>query len=158
MNDFIAKPFEEYELINVIAKWLKIDASLSDTIKSEVLINSTELFNLDKLRKISRGDEKFVRKMLQIFVQETTQALEEINTANAKHDYKKVRALAHKIKPSVANMTIDSIKEDVLQLENFDAAITSAEQVTAQVNKITAVLNQVFEQIKIMNSESVFIS
>ncbi len=74
--------------------------------------------------------------------------LEEIKTARQQNDFKKINDIAHKMKTSLRNLPINSIKDEVLQLEAFNIAESNPEQSTELINKIDLVLNQVIEQIK----------
>src|SRR6185436_3692555 len=69
MNDYLSKPFDEEDLIRLIAKWLGRETHFSSA--KPAIITDTPLYDLDKLKQITRGDEKFIVKMLQIFIRET---------------------------------------------------------------------------------------
>ena len=154
MNDFVNKPFEEEELVQKIIKWLEIDATVTLAEKEIIKAGGEKLFDLSKVEKISRGNKDFIKKMLQIFCKETLQSLQEIKTAREVNDYKKINDTAHKMKTSVSNLSINSIKEDVLQLEAFDIIKNDPAQLTELISKIDLVLNQVIEQLKKSEAEN----
>jgi CheY-like chemotaxis protein len=134
MNDFLGKPYEEEDLIAKIATMLNLyvvnkslpnDDSELVSIKEtkenlDTLPSSAPLFNLAKLEKLSRGDEAFMERMLEIFIREVPATVVKLQEAIQRNDLPEVKALAHRLKPSINDMGIVSLKE-ILQ-DTEDAA------------------------------------
>lgn len=134
MNDFLGKPYDEGELISKIAVMLKLpevcnpqsefyqENTCNHAVPTTVEIETftTPLFNLTKLEKLSRGDDDFMSRMLGIFMREVPVTVEKLNDAIKRSDLSEVKALAHRLKPSINDMGISSLK-DILQ-ETEDAA------------------------------------
>ncbi len=119
MNDYVTKPFEEkllYDAINV-----QINASYIQKEHAALLagINEQNLYSLEKLEKISRGNQDFVREMVNIFMKNTPNTLDEIHLAFKEEDYMKVSKLAHRLKPSIGNMGIEGLKGAALEIEQY---------------------------------------
>lgn len=117
MNDYIAKPFKEEEFLKIIAKWLgrhietkTIDAALPST---------AELYSLSKLEEISRGNKEFVKRMVKLFLEQVPVATEEIVYAYQHHELDKVKAIAHRIKPTIDNMEIHSLRNEIREIETL---------------------------------------
>lgn len=86
--------------------------------------------------------------MVQIFIRETVTAVEQIKEAHTNNDVEKIRLTAHRIKPSVHNMGINSLTEDILKLESFDIAISGKESLLSLINKLDEVINKVVMQLE----------
>ncbi|MFZ4769178.1 MAG: response regulator [Ferruginibacter sp.] len=117
MNDYLSKPFGENQLINIVSKWL---SKVEITAESTSLQKEKEhvyLYDLSKLRDIARGDEAFVEKMVLLFIQESTTALEEIQVAYKEGNWLSVRRIAHRIKPSIDNLGIYSLVNEIREIE-----------------------------------------
>jgi HPt (histidine-containing phosphotransfer) domain-containing protein len=71
------------------------------------------------LRDISRGNEAFVSKMIDIFCDQTPPLVEDMIKAYHDRDFEQMGSLAHKIKPSIDNLKIDSLKQVVRDIENI---------------------------------------
>ena len=110
-------------------------------------VSGGNLFNLAKLENVSQGDLKFVQKMIGIFTTETKTALKDINKAFENSDIKTINYVAHKIKPSIIFMGIESLKETVLKLEKFPAPENSTEELGALIIKLENVLHTVFGEL-----------
>ncbi|NBG67360.1 PAS domain S-box protein [Acidiluteibacter ferrifornacis] len=116
MNDTVRKPFEEREILETLMQWLG-KSTLPKADNKEPVLTHKALYTLEKLSTISRGDQIFISKMVAIFIQQTSSAIEEMKEAEATNDYDRIRKLAHKLKPSLDNLQINSLKETVRKLE-----------------------------------------
>ena len=150
MNAFIGKPFDENELIETIArltKGVQITGKGGGETKKDEL--PATLYDLSKLWDISRGKHSFVEKMVNIFITETANAVRDMKDAYEKNDVEKISSIAHKIKPSLYNLNINSIREDILKLELFGKDGGGAEKdIKTLVDKVETVLTAVIEQMR----------
>ncbi|MFC2102138.1 PAS domain S-box protein [Bacteroidota bacterium] len=145
MNDFLSKPFEEADLISILAKWLKIPVSFSEVTnetKADVL-----LYSLKKLEDIGQGNNDFIKKMLMMFVEDIPEAVKEIQDAWVDGNIETVRAIAHRIKPTIDNLSIDSLKEDIRKIESLASAGEKNEILDGLVKKLSDVIAQVTKNI-----------
>jgi PAS domain S-box-containing protein len=113
MNDYITKPYDENEFFRKIE--FVMQNSLS--IQSATIL---PLFKLDTIQKMSRGNNDFVLKLLIIFVQTATNNIEDIKECINNNDWNRMKSIAHKIKPSIDQFDIITLKEIVRWLENYD--------------------------------------
>ncbi|MBG9376713.1 PAS domain S-box protein [Panacibacter sp. DH6] len=149
MNDFLVKPFEEEELVQMLAKWLGINSLYEQTNNQagSASLVSEPLFSIENLKNISRGNKEFIEKMLTIFVKEVKLALQEIRLAEESSNIDKIRSTAHRIKPSLTNMAVNAIRQEILDLEVFELAGEKLSQLPEMINKVENVLTDVIEQI-----------
>lgn len=106
MNDYLSKPFEEEDLVRLIAKWLGRETHFGPA--KTTTPTATPLYDLDKLKQITRGDDKFIIKMLQVFINETSSGMASLERAFEEKDIKQVQFLAHRMKSSLNNLNIFS--------------------------------------------------
>ncbi|QEC66646.1 PAS domain S-box protein [Panacibacter ginsenosidivorans] len=147
MNDFLIKPFEEEELVQILAKWLGIKNVFSNKDENRKHESNPVLFSIENLKNISRGNKEFITKMLNIFVKEIGLALQEIRAGEQNNNIEKIRSTAHRIKPSLSNMAVDSIRDEILQLEVFDLSGKELVQFPEIINKVEHVLTTIIEQV-----------
>jgi PAS domain S-box-containing protein len=149
MNDYVVKPFEEKTLINALNKSLShyqleyLDKTGANTVD----IDASQLYDLSKLKEMSRGNAPFVVKMLQIFVSLTTKSIEDMQVAWGNKDIDRLRQIAHKIKPSIDDMGIQILKNDIRAMEQFPAD-QAADMMQPLVQKVTVVLQQVVQAVQ----------
>jgi PAS domain S-box-containing protein len=114
MNDYITKPFDESILIETIAKHTLGKKTENTNLNS----SSTKLlYNLSTLQEMSKGDKNFVIKMITIFTNQIIETLKTIDNALLDNNFNELARLIHKIKPSVENLAIESILDDIKYLE-----------------------------------------
>lgn len=112
MNDYVTKPFEEKELFDTIVKQVQSASPLAPRTARPIDAS----YDLSKLIELSRGDEEFVRNMVDIFLQHTPAAVDEMSEGLENSDYLSVAKIAHRIKPSIESMGIsqlDGVAKDI---------------------------------------------
>ncbi len=118
MNDFLTKPFEEKQMIQMMTNWIqnkKADGSG---------IIGGKIYDLSKMYELSRENDGFVQKMVGIFIDQLPPAITEMETAFEQKDFGKIAGIAHKIKPSFFNLGISSAKQPLLDIEEMSKADT----------------------------------
>ncbi|PBQ34514.1 hypothetical protein CNR22_22940 [Sphingobacteriaceae bacterium] len=112
MNDCVTKPYEEKLLVDSIFKQVELHKAEFPQTQGE-----QKLYTLDKLRTLARGDRNYVRKMIGIFIEQCSVSMEQINAAMAIKDLPTVGKIAHRIKPSIDGMNIQSLKAEISEIE-----------------------------------------
>lgn len=143
MNDFLSKPFNEYGLLHMVGKWLGRDTSQSLSTK-KIHATPTPLFDLAKLKAISRGSDEFVNNMVNLFVEKTPPILVQLEEAWTRQDHVTIAELAHRLKTSINIMNIPSVDDDIAQLEVLH--IKSLDEGTILLH-VTHLKNVVYEAI-----------
>ena len=92
--------------------------------------------------------------MLNVFTRETQNSLDQLTQAYSNNDIKKINATAHRLKASVADMSVKSISEEIVQLEFFDDTKDDPAQLQQLLNKTNQVLTKVLEGIHNMLQEN----
>lgn len=59
------------------------------------------LYDLSKLKQISRGNKAFEQRMILLFLDQNPRLMEEMVQAFAQEEFTTVKAIAHKLKPSM---------------------------------------------------------
>lgn len=131
MDDYLTKPFEEIALLNAIANFSK---HIDTTKPKEVSYDLTTLIN------ISKGNNQFVQKLIKIFVTQTTEILEKIDMYLETNNFAEIKKQAHKLKPSVKTLGLNSIAEQLQEMENAESE--------AEVYEITNIYNQIKPLLK----------
>ncbi len=149
MNDYISKPFKEEDLVSKLQKY----APLEQKRASKTLLKSSKmntLYDLSTLESSSGGNTAFVKKMIQLFVDETPGSIEKIKKGLVQQDYAQIRSAAHKIKPSFQILNIIELKEDIKQLELMASTPQESnfkEKIEHLVKKLTDRMPSVFEAL-----------
>lgn len=149
MNDYVTKPFSEEALLEILNKYSPqnfhhLQQHQEDEAEKEVL-----LYDLTSIRKLSRGNEDFVKKMISIFVEQVEALLPDVNQLFLIHDYDEISRRIHKIKPSVESIGVFNILDEVKFLEfKSKEEEPNHKELTELFSEIEKVLSQVVEQLK----------
>lgn len=153
MNDFITKPYDEQDFFRKIEHVLSLSYDVLKTEKVDhggqgVSNDQLPLYDLAQIQQMSRGNDDFVSKMINIFIKLTEENTVKLNDALANDDIETIKKLAHKIKPSIDQMGITSLKEVVRIVEKFNIDTDSKAELDLHVHKIVKTLNAVAEALK----------
>ncbi len=163
MDDCVTKPYTEEHLYEKIVKALAKDRTepVKDIIipasasAAEALTEKIEeakqpneqpqpepaakLYDLSIIESISKNNQDFVNKMIVMFCDITGQDMNKIHEAAEKEDWNAVGQLAHKLKSTVGNMGVETLREPLRLLEHKEAT---------DPNAIIAELDKEFELVK----------
>ncbi|WP_116106312.1 PAS domain-containing hybrid sensor histidine kinase/response regulator [Lewinella sp. IMCC34191] len=145
MNDYVTKPFEEHALFDTLAHQLR------DRIQTEnTTVDYTGgSYDLTDLHKLSRGDDAFVRKMIEIFVEQTPAALHEIREALGQRDYLTISKVAHRIKPSISSMGVGQLDGVAKDLEDYaKSSQVDVDELTNKIAFFSSTLTTVVEKLR----------
>ncbi|MBL7922241.1 MAG: PAS domain S-box protein [Bacteroidia bacterium] len=148
MNDYLTKPFEESEFLKLISKYTNTSIVKMPEIKNDIVKDvTTKLYDLDKLKELSRGDEKFIKKMISLFIEQAKVSLNEINSAYQINDHDSIHKVAHRLKPSIDNMDIDSLKKEVRELEGIVKNPIPGNELKLLIEYLNTTLTKVLEAL-----------
>ena len=165
MNDYLIKPYREVDLYNKIGSYVNyVPQSISQNLEKEKMneqlkdieimneINSTQsdsivpLYDLKQISEIGRGDVGFIQSMTRIFKGVANQAIIQFRNNLDANDIESIRKLAHKIKPSIDNMMIVSLKDKIRILEKFGIEENDFE-LENLIDEVCDVLQQVVDDL-----------
>jgi CheY-like chemotaxis protein len=145
MNDYIAKPYEESVLFEVLSLYRP-----GAPEKLNVAGDNEATYDLRTLRELSNGEESFVKEMIQLFIDQALKASGEIKTAFEENDFKTVAASAHRMKASIDSLAIMALREPIRELESSAlAGAPSKAALLSLVERVTYLLEHVAEKLKV---------
>lgn len=115
MDDYLAKPLKEADLAQALMRWLPDRAGPatkpSGTLSAAAEAASEGCFDIEKLRRICRNDERQVTEMLRLFINSTEDLLANLAHAVESRDAVQTARQAHQIKGAAAYMGAESMTE-----------------------------------------------
>ncbi|MEM9888091.1 MAG: response regulator [Bacteroidota bacterium] len=150
MNDYIVKPFDENQFIKTILKYHPTKSrQASNNVRNESKSKTQSiLYDLSKLKEMSRGNKKFIQKMLRLFIELTPKSIENLSNALKANDLVSIKKIAHKLKPSIDHLNISSIKTAIRSLESDSISHQSRTELGDLVHFVITTLEQSIAQIK----------
>jgi PAS domain S-box-containing protein len=153
MNDFLPKPFNEQKLFMIISNNLKTGAPAPTSkpmkeLNTPVTGSEEKLYDLNMVKTISGGDESFVKRMVQLFVDTVPPSLTDLQKETAQQNWLQVSKLAHKMKATIDSMGITQIQEVVRKIETNGKKGEELDKIPEQVQEVITVLEACMNQLK----------
>jgi len=153
MNDYLSKPFEENTLIKMISDWVikrpvhpdagPNMAAVAKSLPSATEPHPTPLYDFHRLEAVSHGNDGFKKKMIQLFINQAPAAIVELKAASASQDLQAVFQKAHFLKPILHNFCIDSLHDEIRELESL--ALTN--RPSSRIDEIIQLLSDVITDV-----------
>lgn len=147
MNDYLSKPFAEFDLIKICAIWLGKKINFSETEKAEIMSNDN-LYDLSYLNEISRGDNDFLKKMIELFIEQIPASILAMQTAYTNGDLAAVKALAHRTKSSIDTLLIKTLHSEIREIEALAADGQAGARMEELLQRLAEIIPKVIEQLK----------
>jgi PAS domain S-box-containing protein len=152
MNDYISKPFDENKLHLKICRALSKTARAADFLKENgsdgVSTASKRVTNLAYIEKIANGDQQFVLRMINVFLNQTPLMLDSMTTHLENRDWKGLKAIAHKVKPSVAFMGITEMEQLIGNIEDSAQHETFTDEIGSMLESARNICNEALEELR----------
>jgi len=105
-------------------------------------------YDISEIKKISRGNEGFVQKMLRMFIEQVPVHLAEMKEHFKNNELITVGEIAHRIKPTIDNMGIVSSKETIREIEKIGKSGTDNGSLLQLIQKVEKDIGLAVEAIK----------
>jgi HPt (histidine-containing phosphotransfer) domain-containing protein len=132
-----------------VGKWLRKEIHTKES--TTVSTASQALYDLTKLEAIAKGNKLFVNKMVNLFKEQAPATLLEMEEAFTQDNFEKVGKLAHRLKPSIDNMGISSLKETIRDIETNAIAYGRSEKMSSLIDQTK---NCILQVVNTLNNES----
>jgi CheY-like chemotaxis protein len=136
MNAVLTKPFQEAELLDLIARFAPQGRP------------EGPLVDLSKLQDIARGDQAFVRRMIDLFIEQAPKTIDEMQRALAANEPLLVGDLAHRLKSSVDSLGARTLHELVRSIESAGRSMVSVDELREPVQRLTVELERVLGELQ----------
>lgn len=121
MNDYLAKPVAQRELIATMKKWLTLNAEVKSGLSEPLADIWGEKLDLNILKTLRNlGDELLFRSLLQMYIESVPPKLVSIDMAFQHKDIKALKFGAHNLKSASASLGAITIRNICQQIENIE--------------------------------------
>ncbi len=154
MNDYLSKPFTEANLFDVIKRNLPTNGT-GETAPAPA--NSTpantppateRLYDLTMVKSVSGGDDAFIKKMVQLFIETVPPGLADLHDALNKQEWPRMGKIAHKLKSTIDSMGISVLKDDIRLIENNGKLEKDTAELAPLVTRVSDTIGQCIDQLK----------
>ncbi|AMR28032.1 hypothetical protein A0257_13655 [Hymenobacter psoromatis] len=154
MNGFLAKPFQEMQLLQLLADWVlpptgaPMPLALADVAPepAETARPPLSLYSIDDLLKAGQGDAEFVVSMLHTFVESCEEALLDLRRGLDEASLELLKTTVHTLKPSLQHLNAWQVLPPVEKLDKWDGHFVLA-PLLELVDQVAQLLEEVLAQI-----------
>ena len=104
--------------------------------------------NLSYLKRIAEGNDAFVIEMIEMFLNKTPLALEQMNECYRKKNWEELRKIIHRIKPSFAYVGMQDIQNILSKIELWNDEKGDMEFVSGLLNEVGLDSLKAFELLR----------
>jgi PAS domain S-box-containing protein len=111
-------------------------------------VNPNKL-NLSFLKKIAEGNQAFIIEMIEMFLNKTPEALEQMNDCFQKQNWEELKKIAHRIKPSFAYVGMQDLQSTLATIEKCSDTQEDRKVVSDLLKKVEIASNHAFELLRV---------
>jgi HPt (histidine-containing phosphotransfer) domain-containing protein len=111
-------------------------------------LSPNTLYDLQLIHKMCRGDEKKIAKMMEVFINQTSEAIQEIMTAFSEKDFLRIEKLIHKIKPTLTYFGTATLEQEFLNLDDLLNKKSDLSELELKILNINTLITKVVEEMK----------
>ena len=154
MDDYISKPFDPFDLKQKIVALSKkttganCEYQIPEETTAAATATATKLTNLDYLRELSENNESFFRDFINLFLNNTPETLQDLNTQLANKNWEGVRQAAHKVKPSLNYLGLKDAQKVAASIEENALNKSNLESIPEMVNTLNTICNAAFAELE----------
>ena len=152
MNGYLAKPFQEAQLLQVLSDWLLPAGSsgapyLALAAPEVPATHASGLYSIDDLLKAGQGDPEFVVFMLRTFIESCHEALLELHQGLRDANLSMLKGTAHTLKPSLQHLNAWQVLPPIDKLNKWDGEFQN-EPLQTLVRSAEGLLGDMLTQIE----------
>ena len=110
--------------------------------------NDNNVTDLSYLNKISNGDIDFIKEMIDVYMKQTPEAINNLEKYLENKDWQMLRAAAHKMKPSFTFFGLTAMDAIINSLEEYSEKEIHLELLPEMIAKIKLVCVKAMTELK----------
>lgn len=111
-------------------------------------MSNDKLYNLQQLIEIAADNQDFIEKMVNMFLEMTPALVSRIEAGLQLQDWEEVKSAAHKMKPSLDMMGIESLHSVIRGIEDRSKTGENLEEIPDLFFKLSDTLEEVYKQLR----------
>jgi len=111
-------------------------------------MENEKLYNLDFVREMSGGNDKFVKQLVALFIETVPESIRLINEYYEANDLENLGKEAHKLKSTINTVQVPAFSEKIKVMEEIGKTGAGVELLPELMQDFNAVLPEVVEQIR----------
>ena len=120
-----------------------------ETTTSQTAKNgNADLYSITTLKNICQGNQGMIVEMLTAFIKQVPATVKDIKSAYQTQDFHSLYIAAHNIKPNIDTLEINSLKENIRQIESYATHKKKNSDLLHLITVLDTTLLKVVDQLK----------
>lgn len=111
--------------------------------------SDVKLYDLQVVDQMCRGNQEQVLKMVEVFINQISQSIKDIEIAYSENDFLKIKSLTHKIKPLLTYFGTSKLEKEFLLAEVLISKETASLELDSKIKNLNLLINEVVSGMKI---------
>jgi len=104
--------------------------------------------NLDFLNNFTKSDNAKMAKYINMFLNLAPMSIETMKSQHATADWNNLRTTAHSLKPQLAYMGIDSLKETIIRIEEYAGEAKNPDTIAQLIDQVELGCDEAFGELR----------
>ena len=104
--------------------------------------------DLTYLKELANGSNQFMNEMLTLFITQTPEALDNMEKHFKNKDWKSLRTVVHKMKPSISFVGLKELEKDIRTIEESAANESGLEQLPPLIAKVIQICKEALVELE----------
>ena len=110
--------------------------------------SNVKLYDLQVVVQMCRGNDEQVLKMVEVFIEQISQSIKEMETAYSENDFLKIKSLAHKIKPLFTYFGTSKLEKEFLLTEVLLSKEVISLELKLKITNLNLIAREVISEMK----------
>lgn len=114
--------------------------------------DNNNVTDLTYLKQISNGDNNFIKEMVEVYLKETPEAISNLENHLQNKDWKKFRAVIHKMKPSFSFFGLKNMSDTVNSMQEYSDKEIHLDLLPEMLAKVKLVCTKAMEELEVLKN------
>jgi len=147
-NDYVPKPYNVADLQKKMETLVAGNSQKTSTAMETNPNFTQQLINLDYLEQMADGDNEFIESMITYFITNAPISIEDMKKSMTEENWETLRHVAHKFKPQLNFMGIQSILQEVETIEQNAHKVVNTQDIPPMLEKVEKIAFLAIEMLK----------
>ncbi|MDR8391902.1 Hpt domain-containing protein [Aliifodinibius sp. S!AR15-10] len=111
-------------------------------------MSEQRLTNLSYLEEVGMNDEDLLIEMVEMFLKNTPDSIEQLRQHHKEDNWKKLSAEAHKLKPNLSYVGLEQAREIVINIEKTAKTEPNPDELLQQIDEVDEICQIAYEELK----------
>lgn len=110
-------------------------------------MSDQQITDLSYLENMGMGDNTLIIEMIELFLQNTPEALRAMKDYEVNGDWEKLGEEAHKLKPNLSYMGLEGAKDIIIEIEDQVKKKSGHSEISDKISEIEAICKQAYTEL-----------